>query len=141
MKFSPSTFVKVAAVAVALGAAGAASARGNVSFAIGANVAPGVSIGVSNAPYYGGYYAAPVYAPAPMYAPAPVYMAPEPVYYSAPVTYYETVPGFAPVFINGGYWWGGHRYYRGGGHWMRWEGRGGYGHAGYAHGGYGRHWR
>lgn len=129
MKFSPSTFVKAAAAAVALAAAGAASAHGNVSFAIGANIAPGVSIGVSNAPYYGGYYAAPVYAP------APVYVAPQPVYYSSPVVYYETVPGFAPVFINGGYWWGGHRYYRTGGHWMRWQG----GHAGYY--GHARHWR
>jgi hypothetical protein len=135
MKFSPSTFAKAAAVAMVLGAAGAASAHGNVSFAIGANIAPGVSIGVSNAPYYGGYYAAPVYAP------APVYMAPQPVYYPAPVTYYETVPGFAPVFVNGGYWWGGQRYYRTGGHWMRFEGRGGYGHGGYAHGCYYGHRR
>jgi hypothetical protein len=130
MKFSPSTFAKTAAVVLALAAAGAASARGSVSFAIGANVAPGVSIGVTNAPYYsapyyGGYYAAPVYAP------APVYMAPQPVYYSSPVVYYETMPGFAPVFVNGGYWWGGHRYYRNGGHWMRFEGRGGYAHGGY----------
>jgi hypothetical protein len=139
MKFSPSTFAKAAAVAVVLGAAGAASAHGNVSFAIGANIAPGVSIGVSNAPYYGGYYGG--YYAAPVYAPAPVYMAPQPVYYPAPVTYYETVPGFAPVFVNGGYWWGGQRYYRTGGHWMRFEGRGGYGRGGYAHGGYYGHRR
>jgi hypothetical protein len=64
---------------------------------------------------------------------------PQPVYYSSPVVYYETVPGFAPVFINGGYWWGGHRYYRTGGHWMRWNG--GYARGGYAHGGYYGHHR
>jgi hypothetical protein len=135
MKFSRSTSLKLAAAAVALAAAGTASvaeARGNVFFSIGANVAPGVSVGVSNAPYYGGYYGAPVYA-APVYAPAPVYVVPQPVYYPAPVTYYEAVPGFAPVFINGGYWWGGHRFYRNGGHWMRWQGGGHVGHAG--------HWR
>jgi hypothetical protein len=106
MKFS-SLFAKVAAVALALAAAGTATvaqARSDVYFSIGANVAPGVVIGASNyyppvyvqpqpvyvqpAPvYYGGYnYAPPVYA-APVYA-APVYVRPAPIYYSAPAPIY-----------------------------------------------------
>ena len=97
MKYSRSVYAKAAAVALVIAAAGTATvaqARGDVFFSVGANVAPGVAIGISNAPmyyppvyvqpqpvyvqpapvYYG--YAAPVY-----YRPAPVYYAPAPVYY------------------------------------------------------------
>ena len=55
MKFSRSIYVKAAAVALALAAVGTASvaqARSNVFFSVGANVAPGVAVGVSNAPVY-----------------------------------------------------------------------------------------
>jgi hypothetical protein len=99
MKYSSSVYAKAAAVALVLAAAGTATvaqARSDVFFSVGANVAPGVAIGVSNAPmyyppvyvqpqpvyvqpapvYYGYGYAAPVY-----YRPAPVYYAPAPVYY------------------------------------------------------------
>ena len=51
MKFSSSLYGKAAAVAIALAAAGTASvaqARSNVYFSVGANVAPGVTRGVSN---------------------------------------------------------------------------------------------
>jgi hypothetical protein len=99
MKPSSSVYAKVAAIALALAAAGTASvaqARDNVYFSIGANVAPGVAVGVSNAPvYYPPVYVqpAPVYVqPAPVYygynygpsvyvRPAPIYYAPAPVYY------------------------------------------------------------
>ncbi|MDB5870889.1 MAG: hypothetical protein JWQ07_331 [Ramlibacter sp.] len=84
MKFSSSVFGKAAAVALVLAAAGTASvaqARGNVYFSVGANVAPGVNIGVSNGPmFYPPVYAAPVY-----YQPAPVYYEPGPIVYSTPV--------------------------------------------------------
>jgi len=131
MKFISNKFVKVAAVAViGAAAAGMAQARDNVFFSVGANVAPGVSVGVSNYGYAPPVYAQPYYAPR-YYGQAPVYVEPQPVYYQpyAPV-YYETMPGFAPVFVNGGYWWGGNRYYRNGGHWMRWEGAHGHGNGG-----------
>ena len=55
MKFSRSVYAKAGAVALALAAAGTATvaqARSDVFFSIGANVAPGVAVGVSNAPYY-----------------------------------------------------------------------------------------
>ena len=95
MKYSRSVYAKVAVTALALAAAGTASvaqARTDVYFSLGANVAPGVAIGVSNAPvYYPQVYAQPYYVqPAPVYynyAPpvyvraAPVYYAPAPVYY------------------------------------------------------------
>ena len=84
MKFSSSVYGKAAVVALALAAAGTASvaqARSDVYFSVGANVAPGVTLGVSNAPvYYPPVYSAPVY-----YQPAPVYYAPAPVYYGGPV--------------------------------------------------------
>jgi hypothetical protein len=94
MKFSRSVYVKVAAAALALAAAGMASvaeARSDVYFSVGAHVAPGVSIGVSNAPVYYPpvYYPQPVYVqPAPVFVPAPTYyVRPAPVYY-APAPYY-----------------------------------------------------
>src|SRR5215208_111110 len=95
MKPSRSVYVKAAAAALALAAAGIASvaqARSNVYFSVGANVAPGVAIGVSNAPvYYPPVYVQPApiyYQPAPVYVPAPTYyVRPAPIYYvqSAPV--------------------------------------------------------
>jgi hypothetical protein len=92
MKFSRSVYVKAAAAVLALAAAGTASvaeARSNVYFSIGANVAPGVAVGVSNAPVY----YPPVYA-APVYVPPPVYVAP--VYYGYPY--------YAPVVSTGIYY-------------------------------------
>jgi len=82
MKLNRSTFWKAAALGLAaFGLAGAAHARGDVYWSVGVNAAPGVAIGVGNAPVY--------YAPRPVYvAPAPVYyVPPAPVYY-APTTYY-----------------------------------------------------
>jgi len=103
-----STFhAKAAAVLLALAAAGTATvaqARDNVYFSIGANVAPGVAVGVSNAPPV---YYPPVYVqPAPVYvAPAPVYVRPAPVYYEAAPVYY----GAAPVYYGQPGWRHGHR--------------------------------
>lgn len=97
-----------AAAALALAAAGTATvaqARDNVYFSIGANVAPGVVVGASNAPYYYG----------PRYvAPAPVVVAPAPVYYAAAPTYYEPAPAYyapAPVIGVQYYWSPAHRRY------------------------------
>ena len=91
MKFSSSVYAKAAAVALALAAAGTATvaqARSDVFFSVGANVAPGVAIGVSNAPvYYPPVYVQPhrstcsprrsttatATAPVVLRAPAPVY--------------------------------------------------------------------
>jgi hypothetical protein len=102
MKPSRSVYVKAAAAALALAAAGTASvaqARSDVYFSVGANVAPGVAIGVSNAPVY----YPPVYVqPAPIYyQPAPVYVAP-PAYYVRPAPIYYVRP--APVY--GAYYYG-----------------------------------
>lgn len=95
MKFSSSFYGKAAAVAVALAAAGTATvaqARSDVYFSIGANVAPGVTLGVSN-----GYYPGPVYYPAPVYVrPAPIYYEPAPVYYGAAPVYVRP----APVYVQ-----------------------------------------
>ena len=58
MKFSRSVVAKVGVAALALAAAGTASvaqARSDVYFSVGANVAPGVAVGVSNAPVYYGH--------------------------------------------------------------------------------------
>ena len=101
MKINRSAFIKAAAiVGVALGALGTASvaqARSDVYFSIGANVAPGLSVGVSNAPYY---QPAPVYyQPAPVYyQPAPVYYQPAPVYYQPRPVYYPSVYVAPPVY-------------------------------------------
>jgi hypothetical protein len=72
----------------AMGFAGAAQARDNVSFSVGIGV-PGVQVGVTNAypvyqqPVY--VQPAPVYyQPAPVYYPRPVYVVPQPVYYGRP---------------------------------------------------------
>lgn len=101
MKLSHSFYLKTAGVALAaLGAAGAAQARGDVYWSVGVHAAPGVTIGVGNArPVY--------YAPAPVYvAPAPVYYAPQPVYYVRP----------APVYYSTGYYYGPTTYVRVGKH-------------------------
>ena len=107
MKISSSIYRKAAAAAIVLaaaGTAGVAQARDHVYFSIGANVAPGVSLGVSNGPMY----YPPVYAAAPVYyAPAPVYYQPAPVYYGSPV-YYQP----APVVTYYGYGRGHHRHHR-----------------------------
>lgn len=96
MKINRSAFVKAAAVAgVALAAlctASVAQARSDVFFSIGANVAPGVSLGVSNAPYY---RPAPVY-----YQPAPVYYQPAPVYYEPAPVYYQPAVYYAPPVVT-----------------------------------------
>lgn len=102
MKSSRSLIAKAGLAAVVLAAAGTASvaqARDHVTFSIGANLAPGVAVSATNAPYYYG----PAYvAPAPVYVqPAPVVVAPAPVYYGA-----------APV-VGVQYYWSPvhHRYY------------------------------
>ena len=102
MKFSRSVYAKAAAVALALAAAGTATvaqARSDVFFSIGANVAPGVAVGVSNVPY------APVYV-----QPQPVYVAPQPVYYgygyAQPQVYVQPAPVYyapAPVYYGPGH--------------------------------------
>lgn len=124
MKIIRSSFAKVAAVAgialAAMGTATMAEARSNVFFSIGANIAPGVSLGVNN-----GYYAPPVYVqPAPVYyQPAPVYYQPQSVYYQPQSVYYEPAPVYVapPVYgvtyVRPGYHRHGHyghygRYYR-----------------------------
>jgi len=99
MKFS--RYVAAASLALAaVGTATVAHAGGNVQFSVGANVAPGVAIGVSNAPVY---YPRPVYVQ-PYYAPpAPVYyVPPAPVVYVPPApVYYAVTPGY---YYNRPYW-------------------------------------
>ena len=110
MKFSSITAKTAAIAALALAAAGTASvaeARGNVFFSVAGNVAPGVSVGVSNAPVY--------YPPVTYVQPAPVYVQPAPVY-AAPV--YGPAYGYgygvsyaAPVYYGPrGHWAHGHRH-------------------------------
>ena len=98
MKISRCAFVKAAAAAgvalAAMGTATVAQARSDVFFSIGANIAPGVTLGVSNASYYPrSMYVQPApvyYQPAPVYyQPQPVYYPPEPVYYQSEPTYYQ----------------------------------------------------
>lgn len=102
MRHSRSVHAKVAAVALALAAAGTATvaqARSDVFFSIGANLAPGIAVGVSNAP---AYYP-------PVYVQPPVYMAPQPVYYgyAQPQVYLQPTPVYyAPARV---YYGPGHR--------------------------------
>jgi hypothetical protein len=83
MKLSRSLIAVLALTAA--GTATVAQAHDRVTFSIGANIAPGVAIGATNAPYY--------YGPAPAYvAPFPVYAAPAPIYYGPPPVYYAPAP-------------------------------------------------
>jgi hypothetical protein len=98
MKFS-STFAKAAAIALVAAGATAAHARGDVYFSVGAHVAPGVTLGVSNAP---------VYYPPVVYG-QPVYVQPAPVYYGPPAYYVRPAPviySYGPVYQRG------HRHHR-----------------------------
>lgn len=103
MKINRTAFVKAAAVAgvalAALGTASVAQARSDVFFSIGANVAPGVSLGVSNVRPY---YPAPVYVQAApvYYQPAPVYYEPTPVYYQPSV---YLAPTYGVTYVRPGY--------------------------------------
>ena len=113
MKPSRSLIAKAGIAAVGLAAAGTASvaqARDNVTFSIGANIAPGVAVSATNAPYYYG----PAYvAPAPVYVvpPAPVYYQPAPVYYSAaPVVGVQYI--WSPVHHRYYYYQHGRRHWR-----------------------------
>jgi hypothetical protein len=100
MKFSRSLAVAALALAAA-GTASVAQARSDVYFSIGANVAPGVVIGASNAPvYYPPAYSPYYVQPAPVYYEPPVYYRPAPVYYAP-----------APVYFGATYY-GGHRHHR-----------------------------
>ncbi len=108
MKFSPVIAKSAAMAALVLAAAGTASvaqARDNVFFSIGANLAPGVAVGVSNMP--------PVYYPPVAYVqPAPVYVQPAPVYVQPPVVYGPAAVAYAaPVYYRGH--WRGHGHGRG----------------------------
>ncbi len=100
MKLSRSLIAALALAAA--GTATVAQARDNVTFSIGANIAPGVVVGATNAPYY--------YGPAYV-APAPVYVAPPPVYYEPAPVYYDY--GYAPAPVVGirYYWSPAHRRY------------------------------
>ena len=69
----------------ALGAAGMAQAR-DVYWSVGVG-APGVAVGVGNAPPV-------VYAPPVYYEPPPVYVRPRPVYYGPPPVYYGPPRGY-----------------------------------------------
>ncbi len=110
-----SLYAKAPVVALALAAAGTATvaqARSDVFFSIGANVAPGVAVGVSNMP--------PVYYPPVYVQPQPVYVAPAPVYYgyAAPPVYVQPAPVYyAPARA---YWGPGRHHNR---HWRdgRWR--------------------
>ena len=95
MKSSRSVYAKVAALALALAAAGTATvaqARSDVFFSIGANVAPGVSLGVTNM--------APVYYPPVYVQPQPVYVQPAPVYYGAQYVAPAPVIYGAPIYYG-----------------------------------------
>ena len=101
--------------AVALVAAGGAAQARDVFWSVGVNAAPGVAIGVGNAPVVVApqpVYAQPVYvAPQPVYvAPRPVVLAPAPVYYAPPppvAIYYG--PGYG--YRHRGHGHGHHRHH------------------------------
>ena len=99
--------------------AGAAHARGDVTWSVGVN-GPGVTIGASNAPAVVYQPPAYYYEPRPVVVqPAPVYYQRPPVIYSPPVVYAPPVViGPRPIVYGGrgpGYW-DDHRG-RGHGHW------------------------
>jgi len=93
----------LAATGVVALAAGASAAQArDVYWSVGVNAAPGVAIGVGNAP---------VYAPRPVYyAPQPVYVAPPPPVYYAPAPVYYAPP---PVAVYYGPHFRGHRGHHG----------------------------
>ncbi len=74
------------AAAAALAAAPMAQANGNVFWSVGVVAAPGVTLGVSNAP--------PVYV-----QPAPVYMHPRPTVYHAPPRYVMPAPVYTQPHV------------------------------------------
>lgn len=85
--------IAISAAVVAAGLAASAGAHAqNVSWSVGFG-APGVAVGVSNAPYYP-VYNQPVYSgyPAQYYAPQPVYVRPAPVYVRPAPVYVQPVP-------------------------------------------------
>jgi hypothetical protein len=84
---------RLAAVAFVALAAGAAQARDNVTWSVGIDAAPGVSIGATNARPLLVAPAPVIVAPQPVYvAPRPVYVAPRPVVVVQPEPVY-VVPG------------------------------------------------
>ena len=90
---------KLAGVAVtlavaAIGFAGSAQARDNISWSVGVGL-PGTVVNVGNA---GGYYSQPVYV-----RPQPVYTQPQPVYIQQQPVYIQSQPVYAqprPVFVQ-----------------------------------------
>jgi hypothetical protein len=103
MKF-PRLIAAAALVLGALGVAGVAQARSDVSWSIGIGQ-PGVQMVVGNAPVY--VQPAPVYVqPQPVYyeQPQPVYVQPAPVYYQQPAPVYQrpqpVVYQRPPVFVQ-----------------------------------------
>ena len=84
----------------ALGFAGAAQARDNVSWSVGVGI-PGAVVNVGNV---GSVYPQPIYVqPQPVYVqPAPRYYQPQPVYVQPAPGYYQPRPVFvrpAPVYL------------------------------------------
>ena len=110
MTISRSTCLKAAAATgLALAALVTASvAEARVFVSVGANIVPGISIGLNN-----GYYPQPVYVqPAPVYYQPAVYYEPAPVYYQ-PQTYYAPAPVYYSQPVYGVTYvgpWGGHRH-------------------------------
>ena len=114
----PRLFIAGSAAALALAAmgfAGSAHARDNVTFSVGVGV-PGVQVGVTNAyPVY--TQQRPVYVqPRPVYVqPQPVYVQPAPVVYQQAPVYYSAPPVYVqpqPVYYGRPHGWHGHREYR-----------------------------
>lgn len=104
-------YLYAAAALVLAGAAGTASARGDVSVHFGVST-PGVAVGVSSGGYY---HPAPVYyPPAPVYyQPAPVYVRPAPVYYAPPPVYYRPAPVYFGATYHHRHHHRGHGHHRG----------------------------
>ena len=107
----------------AVGFAGAAQARDNVSFSVGIGV-PGVAVGVNNAypVYTQPVYTQPVYSqpayPQPVYVqPRPVYVQPAPVYVQPAPVYYQNYQNYqnAPVYYGRPHGHG----HRGGGYYIQ----------------------
>ena len=118
----------VATLAVAaMGFAGNAQARDNISWSVGVGI-PGTVVNVGN----GGYYPQPVYVqPQPVYVqPQPVYVQPQPVYVEPAPVYYQPRPVFvrpAPVYLAPQpiYYGRPHgRHWRNGGEYMQNQGNG-----------------